>query len=72
MYLLIFCYSDDLMLASLIFSGLQHLIDVANKYITEHSLRFKPSKTECTIFGHCNLAPHPEWLLNDVKLKESI
>jgi len=30
-----FCYADDLMLASLTFSGLQHISDVANKYITE-------------------------------------
>jgi len=42
----VFCYADDLMLASLTFSGLQHLIDVANKYITEHGLRLNPSKTE--------------------------
>jgi len=59
------------MLASLTFSGLQYLIDVANKHITEHGLRFNPSKTDCTIFGNCNLDPHPEWMLNDVKLKES-
>ena len=32
----VFCYADDFMLASLTFSGLQHIIDVANKYITEH------------------------------------
>ena len=59
MYLLIFCYSDDLMLASLIFSGLQHLINAVNKNITEHRLRFNPSKTECTIFGNYTLDPHP-------------
>ena len=67
----VFCYADELMLASLTFSGLQHIIDVANKYITEHRLRFNPSKTECTIFGNCNLAPHLDWMLNSVKLKES-
>ena len=53
------------------FSGLQHLIDVANKYITGHGLRFNPPKTECTIFGNCNLDPHPEGMLIDVKLKVS-
>ena len=56
------------MLASLTFSGLQHLIDVPNKYITEHRLRFNPSKTECTIFGNCNLDPHPEWMLNQLMM----
>jgi len=45
------------MLASLTCSSLQHIIDVANRYITEHDLRFNPFKTECTIFGNCNLAP---------------
>ena len=59
------------MLTSLTLSGLQHLIEVADKYITNHGLRFNPSKTECTIFDNCNLNPHPEWMLNTVKLKES-
>ena len=67
----VFCYADDLMLVNLTFSGLQHLINAVNKNITEHRLRFNPSKTECIIFGNCNLDPHPEWMLNDVKLKES-
>ena len=56
---IVFYYADDLMLASLTFSGLQHLIVVANKYITEHGLRFNPSKPECTIFGNYTLDPHP-------------
>jgi len=66
----VFCYADELMLASLTFSGLQHIIDVVNKYITENGLRFNSSKTECTIFGNCNLAPRPEWMLNSVNLKK--
>jgi len=41
------CYADDLMLTSLTLSGLQHLIEVADKYITNHGLRFNPLKTEC-------------------------
>ena len=67
----VFCYADAFMLVRLTFSGLQHIFDAANKYITEHGLRFNPSKTEYTIFGNCNLAPHPDWMLNSVKLKES-
>ena len=48
----VFCYADAFMLVRLTFSGLQHITDVAiKKYITEHGLRFNPSKTECTIFG---------------------
>ena len=66
----VFCYADDLMLASL--TRLQHSIDdVANKYITEYGLRFNPSKTECSIFSNCNLDPHAAWMLNNVKLKVS-
>ena len=49
----VFGYADDFVLASLPYSGLQHLINVANKYITEHGLRVNPSKYECTIFGNC-------------------
>ena len=58
------------MLACFTFFDLQPIIDVANKDITEHGLRFNPSKTECTIFGNCNLAPRPEWMLNSVNLKK--
>ena len=49
------CYADDLLLCSLSITGLQSLIDAANDYITEHGLRFNPSKTKCMTFGSCNL-----------------
>ena len=39
------------------------MINVADKYIADHGLRFNPSKTECTIFGKCNLDPSAEWRL---------
>ena len=61
---------ENSMLSRVLFSGLQHIIDVANKYITENGLRFNSSKTECTIFGNCNLAPRPEWMLNSVNIKK--
>jgi hypothetical protein len=54
----VFCYAED-------------FTDVTNKYITELDLQLNPSKTECTIFGNCNLDPDDEWMLNGVKLKES-
>ena len=60
----VFCYADDLMLASLTVTGLQTMINVANRYITEHGLQFNPNKTECVIFGRSTLQPHPEWELN--------
>ena len=67
----VFCYADDLMLASLTVTGLQTMIHVANRYITEHALRFNPNKTECVIFGRSTLQPHPEWELNETKLSET-
>ena len=67
----VFCYADDLMLASLTVTGLQTMINVANRYITEHGLQFNPKKTECVIFGRSTLQPHPEWELNGNKLTET-
>ena len=66
----VFCYADDLLVASLTASGLQDLINVANEYIANHGLRFNPNKTECTVFGVSHLVPHPRWILNDVPLSE--
>ena len=59
----LFVYADDIFLTSLTATGLQTMINVADKYITDHGLRFNPSKTECTIFGKCHLDPPPEWRL---------
>ena len=47
----VFCYADDLMLTSLTVTGLQKIIDLANRYITDHVLKFNHNKTECAIFG---------------------
>ena len=41
----VFCYADDLILTILGVTGLQELIDTANSYITEHGLKFNPTKT---------------------------
>ena len=59
------------MLASLTVTGLQTMINVANRYITEHGLQFNPKKTECVIFGRSTLHPHPELELNGTKLTET-
>ncbi len=67
----VFCYADDIMLTSLTASGLQVLIDVANRYITEHGLRFNPSKTTCTTFGSNYLQPLPSWHIMNTILAET-
>lgn len=67
----VFCYADDIMLASLTVTGLQKMINLADRYITQCGLRFNPSKTDCVMFGQCSLEPRPEWRLNGVKLTES-
>ena len=45
----VFYYADDIMLTSLTSTGLQSLIDAANKYISSHGLRLNPSKTSCQL-----------------------
>ena len=67
----VFCYADDLLLCSLTPTGLQNLIDTANRYITEYGLSFNPAKTECMIFGPCTLESRPKWELNSINLKET-
>ena len=54
----VFCYADDLILTSLSVTGLQELIDTANSYITEHGLKFNPTKTICTTLG-CKILKTP-------------
>ena len=65
----VFCYTDDMLLTSLTASGLQRMIDLANRYITDHGLNFNPSKTVCAIFGNDVLYPHPERGLNGVTVR---
>ena len=64
-------YADDILLTSLTATGLQTMINVADKYITDHGLRFNPSKTECKIFGKCHLDPPPEWRLGGTHLVQT-
>ena len=67
----LFVYTDDILLTSLTATGLQTMINVADKYITDHGLRFNPSKTECTIFDKCHLDPPPEWRLGGTHLLQT-
>ena len=41
------CYADDLLLVSTTVSGLQRLIHCADKYVTNHGLKFNPEKSKC-------------------------
>ena len=60
----IFCYADDVLLASLTASGLQNLINVANNYVISHGLSFNPAKTECLTLGKSTLTPEPSWSID--------
>ena len=64
----VFCYADDIILASLSIAGLQQLIDTARSFIKAEGLNFNPSKTVCTIFGKHHLTTAPKWILNDTIL----
>ena len=66
----IFCYADDILLASITSTGLQSLIESANHFILENGLTFNPSKTECCTFGKNFLSPNPKWYLDGVKLTQ--
>jgi hypothetical protein len=65
----IFCYADDLLLASTSVSGLQTLIDIASSYVTDRGLRFNPTKTVCTIKGENPFICEPKWYVNNVPVQ---
>jgi hypothetical protein len=57
----VFCYADDLLLASATATGLQNLIDIAVTHITKRGLRFNPQKTTCVIYGKDYFKRKPMW-----------
>ena len=61
-----FAYAVGILPTSVTANGLQTMIEVAYKYITDHGLKFNPSKTECAIIGKCH-----EWSLGDIKLSQT-
>ena len=67
----VFCYADDILLASLTVTGLQSMINLADKYISDHGLRFNPFKTERVSFGQNYFVSRPVWSLNGVELVSS-
>ena len=64
------CHADDLLLCSMTITGLQRLIDIANVYITQHGLRFNPTKTKCVTFGKSRFTDR-SWHLDGVNLEET-
>ena len=64
------CYADDLLLCSLTIKGLQELINAADRYITQHGLRFNPVKTSCVTFGKSKF-PNRKWHLQGTQLTET-
>jgi hypothetical protein len=69
MHFNVFCYADDLLLASTTASGLQKLIDCADNYITRHGLRFNPGKTQCIIYGTNPFTVNPKWHIKGTELQ---
>ena len=65
----IFCYADDLLLASTAALGLQDLINIAVRYITQHGLRFNPEKSLCMIRGKNPLTDLPVWTIEETPLR---
>ena len=65
----VFCYADDLLIASTTSTGLQALIDICDSYISQHGLRFNPQKTSCTTVGKHRLVSQPKWTIKGHQLK---
>ena len=64
----VFCYADDVLLASTTATGLQNLIDAAVRYVQTNGLRFNPTKTKCFIKGSCPFDKLPTWTIENVTL----
>lgn len=66
----VFCYADDILIASLSTTGLEKLLIAAHEIIVSQGLKFNPTKSVCTVFGKCPLTKKPHWELEGVQLKE--
>ena len=63
-----FCYADDVLICSTTVSGLQELINIATKYVSNYGLRFNPTKTNCMILGKNPFSVMPKWYINGTVL----
>ena len=66
----VYCYADDILLASSTPTGLQRLVDISVNYITKHGLRFNPVKTECFTYGKSTFLAPPSCTMEGVVLKQ--
>ena len=64
-----FCYSDDLLIASTTSTGLHALIDLCDSYLSQHGLRFNRQKTSCTTVGKHRLVRQAQWKIEGHQLK---
>ena len=64
----IFCYADDILLASTTITGLQVMIDVCTEYVEAHGLNFNASKTKWTTKGKPPFPSEATLLLNGTTL----
>jgi len=67
----VFCYADDVLLASTTPTGLQSLIDEAVSCISANGLRFNPAKTLCMTYGRSTLSPPPSWTIDGCTLGQT-
>ena len=65
----IFCYADDILIISTTVIGLQKMLDSAVQYVSDHGLRFNPSKTVGMVKGNNPLVSLPKLFLNNVELR---
>ena len=64
----IFCYADDLLLASAAITGLQAMVDACTDYVESHGLNFNVSKTSWTIIGKAPFTSEPALMLSGTVL----
>jgi hypothetical protein len=64
----VFCYADDILIASTTPTGLQNLIDLSVQYINRHGLRFNPTKTVCLTYGRPTFTQLPQWNIEGANL----
>ena len=67
----VFCYADDLLLASTTATGLQTLINIAVNHVSERGLSFNPTETVCMSYGKHTFVKEPMWKINENVLENN-
>ena len=67
----VYCYADDLLLASSTATGLQTLINIAVNHVSERGLSFNPTNTVCMSYGKHTFVKEPIWKINDNVLENN-